>query len=107
MVAAPSGTTNGFYLAAPFIGLAGIGLLSADIATAATGTVQTTGVLSLSDWTAATGSVTLTPGAAYYGDPTTAGMLTTTAPTTGSSQWVGVAVSETTLAINVGDLILL
>ena len=107
MLVAPSGTTNGFNLAQPFSGTAGVGLAAADIADTATGTIQTTGVLALGDWTAATGSATLTPGSAYYGDPTTAGMLSTTAPTTGSSQWVGVAVSETTLAINVGDLILL
>lgn len=72
------------------------------IAAAATGFIQTDGVLSSADWTAVVGSTTLTAGSLYYLS-TTAGQLTATAPT-GAGNYVcqvGIAISTTEIEITV------
>jgi hypothetical protein len=74
------------------------------IAAAGSGSIQTDGVLSATtaQWDAVTGEVGgLTAGTPYYLDPTTAGSLTDTAPTT-AGQFVvrvGLALSTTDLDI--------
>ncbi len=67
------------------------------------------GRLSLADWTAITGSATLTPGAYYYLDDATPGMMTTTAPTTTGKYVVrlGRAISTVIFDIEVEQSILL
>lgn len=63
-------------------------------------TIQSIGTLELADWSASTGNVTLTPGANYFNDQATPGMLTTTVPTTGYVLSVGKALSLYTFDIN-------
>lgn len=76
------------------------------IAAAASGAIQTDGVLSATtvQWDAVAGTTGgLTPGAVYYLSATTAGLLTETAPTT-AGQFVvrvGLALSTTELDISV------
>jgi len=82
------------------------------ISAAATGWIITDGVLTATtgQWDAVTGgSGGLTAGSIYYLDPDTAGMLTTTAPTTGGDYVVrvGKALSTTELEISVTQPILL
>lgn len=78
----------------------------ASIAAAAAGIVQTDGVLvaTTGEWDAVTGgSGGLTPGSAYYLSATTAGMLTTTAPSS-AGQFVvriGLAISATEMDISI------
>ena len=72
----------------------------ASISAAASGFIQTDGVLSSSDWTAVVGTTTLTAGSMYYLS-TTAGQLTATAPT-GAGNYVckvGIAISTTEIEI--------
>jgi hypothetical protein len=82
------------------------------IAAAASGGVITTGVLTATtgEWDAVTGQVGgLTAGAKYWLDPTTAGSLTPTAPTT-TGQYVapvGKALSTTEFEVDVDHTILL
>jgi hypothetical protein len=67
----------------------------------------TEGKVSRPNWTAITGSSLLTPGATYFLDPTTAGKLTTIAPTT-PGQFVapvGKATNTTTLDIEIGQTV--
>ena len=72
---------------------------------AAAGSIQTDGVLTATtaQWDAVAGTTGgLTPGTVYYLDPATAGMLTSTAPTT-TGQYVvrvGLALSTTELDIS-------
>ena len=87
-----------------------VGLVrSTSIAAAATGSVQTDGVLvaTLAQWNAITGQTSgLTPGANYFLSPTTAGNITPTAPTA-SGQYlikVGTALSTTAMDINTGAI---
>lgn len=82
------------------------------IAAAASGGIQTGGRLTATtgQWDAVTGQVGgLTPGAKYFLDPATAGMLTTTAPTTDGEvvAAVGEALSTTELEIDIDQTILL
>ena len=78
-----------------------IGLVQADsIAASSTGAIQLDGVLNSSDWTAVVGSATLTSGSTYYLD-TTAGKMTSTAPTSGYVTEMGVAISTTEFAIDI------
>lgn len=79
---------------------------AASIAAAATGSIQTNGILSISDWTTVIGSASLTSGSLYYLSSTTAGQLTTTAPSAAGSFVcpVGLAVSNTDLQINISPL---
>lgn len=83
-----------------------LGLAAADINAAASGLVQTDGILvaTTGEWDAVTGgSGGLTPGAPYYVDAATAGMLTATAPTT-TGQFVvrvGLASSTTEMDISI------
>lgn len=65
------------------------------------------GDVTLDDWTAATGSVQLTARSRYYLDPSTAGKLTTTAPSTAGQilQLVGVALDNNTLRVDLRDAI--
>ena len=84
----------------------------ASIASSSSGIIQTDGILAATtgQWDTATGdSGGLTPGAVYWLDPSTAGKLTTTAPTT-IGQFVvrlGKAVSTTELEISIEPPILL
>ena len=82
-----------------------LGLVAeASVAAAASGIIQTDGVLAATtgQWDAVTGeSGGLTPGAPYYLDAATAGLLTQTAPTT-TAQFVvrvGLAISSTEMDI--------
>lgn len=86
-----------------------VGLLRADTIATVGGDVQTTGMFQLADWTAIIGSTSLTARTNYYLDPTTAGKLTATAPTTVGQivQLVGVSVSADTLDLTVEPPILL
>jgi hypothetical protein len=82
------------------------------IAASATGWIITDGVLdaATAEWDAVTGDVGgLTAGAVYYLDESTAGMLTTTAPTTTGNfvARVGKAISTTNLEITISQPILL
>jgi hypothetical protein len=84
----------------------------ASIAAAATGIIQTDGVLTATtgQWDAVTGgSGGLTPGTVYYLDAATAGLLTTTAPTTVGQYVVrvGLATSTTEMDISIDPPILL
>lgn len=84
----------------------------AAITAAASGSIQIDGVLAAStaQWDAITGETGgLTPGARYYLDPSTAGMLTQTAPST-VGQFiveVGLAVSTTEMRVDPKTPILL
>ena len=78
----------------------------ATIAAAASGAIQTDGVIAATtaQWDVATGDVGgLTAGSVYYLDPDTAGMLTTTAPTAVGDfvVRVGKAISTTEMEITV------
>jgi hypothetical protein len=87
-----------------------IGLAIETIAAAATGEVQTEGVLAATtgQWDAITGQTGgLTPDGIYYLSEATAGMLTVTAPTTGYVAPVGIAVSTTQLKLNVLTTVLI
>ena len=82
-----------------------IGIAIASIATGATGNIATDGsvTLTVAQWNTITGGSTgLTPGAAYFLSPTTAGNLITTAPSTVGQYVVkvGIALSTTTLNVN-------
>ena len=79
---------------------------AASIAAAATGSIQTNGILSSSDWTDVVGGASLTAGAQYYLSSTTAGQLTTTAPSSAGTfvAPVGVALNNTDLQINISPL---
>ena len=91
------------------IGTRSVGLAIADKAPTFAATIRTGGVLTLSDWTNVIGSVNLSAFAVYYLDESTAGMLTTTAPTSATQivQRIGTAVSATSLDIEVEQPILL
>ena len=77
----------------------GFALATQSIAPSATGIVKHTGKLALADWTDVIGATNLTVGAWYYLSDTTAGMLTTTAPTI--AQKIGYAISSTELLLKV------
>ena len=83
-----------------------VGLIAdASIAHGVTGGVMTAGVLvaTVAQWDAVItgGSTGLTPGSAYFLDPSTAGNITATAPTTGGQYvvFIGLALSTTELKI--------
>lgn len=84
------------------------GLTIASILTTATGTIRTTGPLTLTtgQWDAITGgSGGLTAGSVYYLDPGTAGLLTLS-PTDSTGNFlvkVGIALSTTTLLIQIAE----
>ena len=87
-----------------------IGLAIETIMAAATGEVQTDGVLAATtgEWDTITGQVGgLTPDGIYYLSEATAGMLTVTAPTTGYVAPVGIAISSTQLKLNVLTTVLI
>lgn len=82
------------------------GLAAETISGAASGVIQTNGVLALTtgEWDAITGgSGGLTPGADYFLSAATAGLLTTTAPTTAGQYNVpiGTALSTTEFLIEI------
>lgn len=84
-----------------------IGLVkSASIAAAASGSIQTDGILAATtvQWDAVAGTTGgLTFDTVYYLDPSTAGMISATAPTTAGQYVVrlGVAISTTELEISI------
>jgi hypothetical protein len=85
---------------------------STSIAAAASGSIQTDGILTATtvQWDAVTGGTGgLTAGSIYYLDPDTPGLLTTTAPTTAADYVVrvGLALSTTDMDITVSEPILL
>lgn len=86
-----------------------IGLVfNASINQGATGTIVTAGTIeaTTTQWDAVTGqSGGLTAGDRYYLSGNTAGMLTTTPPTSGYIAPVGIATSTTTLVLNIGTTI--
>lgn len=89
-----------------------LGLATAAISSAATGTIQVNGVLALTtgEWDALAGTTGgLTAGTTYYLSAATAGLLTATAPSTVSQLVVvvGVALSTTELNIKISEPILL
>ncbi len=67
------------------------------------------GKVTRSDWTEVAGAALLTPGVTYYLSPTTAGQITSTAPTTTgqSVAAIGRATSTTELDIEIGTPVLL
>jgi len=86
-----------------------VGLANADVLATATGDYITEGQISQTDWTAVAGSTSLTAGAVYYLDPSTAGMITST-PTTTATEYVtviGRALTSQILDIEIGQPILL
>jgi hypothetical protein len=86
-----------------------VGLLMSDVLATISGDFQADGNITLADWTAVIGAATLTIGSIYYLSATSAGMLTTTAPTAVGEYVcrVGMAISTTTLAIEIDPKILL
>lgn len=81
-----------------------VGLVrSSSVASGASGFVQTDGVLTNSDWTSVVGEASLTTGSDYFLSPTSAGMLTSSAPSTAGqySVYVGRALSATDLEISI------
>lgn len=86
-----------------------IGLALSNAATATSVNYATDGYIDQDDWSAVTGSPTLAPGALYFLSATTAGQLTTTAPTLPGQVVieVGRAVSSKRLAIEIQPPILL
>lgn len=89
-----------------------VGVATEDIASSASGQIQTNGIVTLTtgQWDAVTGdSGGLTPGAYYFSSAATAGMLTTTAPTTVGQlvQKIGQAISTVSMNISISDPILL
>lgn len=74
---------------------------AASISAAASGFIQTDGVIASSDWTAVVGGTTLTAGSKYYLSDT-AGLLTLTPPSGAGSfvMLVGVAISTTEMEID-------
>lgn len=81
-----------------------VGLVrDASIASAASGDIQTDGILEVADWTTVTGSAALTPGSVYYLDQAAEGQLTTSAPTGNPNTVtrVGIAVTTTGLEITI------
>ncbi len=74
-----------------------------------TATIQTGGVFTLANWTSIIGSASLSANTVYYLDPSTAGLLTSKAPTTAGLyvQRVGTAVSPTSLEIEIEQPIFL
>lgn len=85
-----------------------VGLALLGAAPAMAETVQVGGPVTLSDWTAVTGTATLQARAIYYLS-TIPGMLTTTPPETPGQvvQQVGMALSATTLGVEIDEAILL
>jgi hypothetical protein len=88
-------------------GVAGISVES--VAADATGHYITESQVSREDWTVVTGSASLTPGALYYLDPATPGLLTTTPPEDigDSVVIVGRALTSTTLDVSIQPPMLL
>lgn len=83
-------------------------VFDASIASSATGAVSTSGTVTATttQWDAVTGqSGGLTAGAKYFLSNTTAGGLTTTAPSVGYVCPVGTALSTTKLVINIGPTV--
>ncbi len=83
---------------------------SPTVAAGATANIAVAGVVSatMTQWDAVTGqSGGLTTGAKYYVSNTTAGALTTTAPTSGVLAPVGIALSSTKLALNIQRVVIL
>ena len=81
-----------------------IGLATETITAAATGEVQTEGVLAATtgEWDTITGQIGgLTPDSIYYLSGATAGQLTAIAPSIGTVAPVGTAISSTQLKLNV------
>lgn len=81
-----------------------IGLVAeASIAPAASGSIQTDGVIANANWTPVTGGPNLTTGAEYYLSASDPGQLTTVAPTTVGQYVVkvGRALSTTELLIEI------
>lgn len=78
------------------------GLATEDQSSGVSVLVRAIGSVTRADWTAVTGSVSLSPGAVYYLDASTAGMLTATAPQSGGDfvTRVGIAATSTTLDIH-------
>lgn len=67
------------------------------------------GRVTQANWTAVIGSASLTPGTVYYVDPSTAGDLTATKPTTSGEvvKKVGRALTATTMQVELGPSVLL
>lgn len=89
-----------------------VGIVPNDISNGATGTVQVNGVVTLTtaEWDAITGQTGgLTAGSIYFLSAATAGLLTTTAPSTVGQLVVrvGIALSATEMSVSPGDPILL
>jgi len=80
-----------------------VGVSIEDVSAGVGCTYITEGSVTRADWTDVSGSVSLSSGATYYLDPSTAGRITTTSPTA-SGQYVvriGRAVNTTTLDIEI------
>ncbi len=103
----PSGT--GFILAdSSSVGKAGVGIATLGVAVGLSETVQTGGAFTLADWTQITGFVSLSPLANYF--LTNISGQISTSPMNGSPvdlQFIGLAISPTTLLIRPDNPIIL
>ncbi len=86
-----------------------VGLANQDVIATESGTYLTDGQVTRSDWTAVTGTSTLTTGATYYLDETTAGHITSTPPSVEGESVVrvGTALSANTIDIEIAQPVLL
>jgi hypothetical protein len=75
----------------------------ASIAAAASGSIQTDGIITSSDWTAVVGAVALVSNSDYFLSAAAAGQLVTTPPTGAPNQltYVGRSISTTSLEISI------
>ncbi len=86
-----------------------VGICAGDVEAGSAGVLQTEGQITRDDWTAVAGVASLTPGVVYYLSPTTAGQITSTAPTAAGQSVVviGRATCVDTLDIELSPPILL
>lgn len=99
---------GGVRLASSAPGFQAVGLAVQVIAPGNAGDVRLAGLLMLSDWAAVTGTSTLQPGANYCLQTTPGQLGNTPTLTPGQTlQWIGHAVSTTTLKIAVDPPVLL
>jgi hypothetical protein len=80
-----------------------LGIATEQILTGYSGNIQYGGIISLNDWSLATGSVNLSINQNYYLGVD--GLLTTTPPTAGYSQYLGKAISTNGLQLEINYFI--
>lgn len=78
-----------------------IGLANENVTASSSGGYVTEGQITKSDWTTVVGTMLLVPGAYYYLSETSAGQLTTTAPTSDGEYVMAVARGLTTQMLDI------